>query len=156
MAHKPNAIEELIGDNPANELAAQRTAMSFDRTAMASDRTLMAGVRTSFALIGFGFTIFQFFHTLNDRYLDGAIPSGAPRRFGLTLVVLGIILLILAIMSHRADTRARRQRRSYLVESGLIRSHENRTISGALVIAVLLLLVGLVAALRLAASIGPF
>lgn len=156
MAHKPGEVTEFIGDNPSNELAAQRTAMSFDRTAMASDRTLMAGVRTSFALIGFGFTLFQFFHTLNERYLDGSIPTGAPRRFGLTLVVLGIILLALSIKGHHADTKARRQRRRYLVASGLIRTEENRPISSALVIAILLLLVGLLAALRLAASIGPY
>jgi uncharacterized membrane protein YidH (DUF202 family) len=52
---------------------------------MARDRTLLAGVRTSFALIGFGFTVFQLFQILDDRFLDGGVTPGAPRRFAITL-----------------------------------------------------------------------
>ncbi|GAA4753921.1 hypothetical protein GCM10023264_21340 [Sphingomonas daechungensis] len=156
MAHTPKPLESLIGGDNGTELAAQRTAMSFDRTALASDRTLMAGVRTSFALIGFGFTIFQFLHTLNDRFVNGSIPAGAPQRFGLTLISLGVILLVLAILSHRSQTRVRRLRREQLVERGLIRSVEDNSVNGAMVIAILLLVTGLLALLRVAASIGPF
>lgn len=156
MPNKPGPLDELIGGEIGSELAAQRTAMSFERTAMASDRTLMAGVRTSFALIGFGFTIFQFFHTLNDRYLDGGITPGAPRRFGMTLVSLGIILLVIAIYNHYQDSKMRRVRRKQLFDAKLIRSAEQQKINSALVIAILLLLTGLLAILRLAARTGPF
>ena len=156
LAHVPKPLGELIGGDISTELSAQRTAMSFDRTALASDRTLMAGVRTSLALIGFGFTIFQFFHALNDRFLNGGLPPASPRRFGLTLIVIGVILLMLAIYNHHCDTRARRLRRRSLYERNLIHSVEDKQVNSAMVIAILLLLTGLVAILRVAASIGPF
>ena len=156
MPHKPGPLDELIGDDAKTELAAQRTALAFDRTAMASDRTLMAGVRTSFALIGFGFTIFQFFHTLNDRFLEGGVTPGAPRRFGMTLVSAGIILLVIAIYNHYMDGKMRRMRRKHLFEAGLIRSAEEHKVNSAVVIAILLLFTGILAILRLAARTGPF
>ena len=156
MAHQPSPLGELINNDVSTELAAQRTAMAFERTAMASDRTLMAGVRTSFALIGFGFTIFQFFHTLNDRYLNGSMTPGAPRRFGLTLIILGVTLLVFAIWNHYTETKMRRMRRQSLFDAKLIRSVEEKKINSAVVIAILLLLTGLVAILRLAARVGPF
>ena len=156
MSNEPGALDELIGGEAGTELAAQRTALAFERTAMASDRTLMAGVRTSFALIGFGFTIFQFFHTLNDRFLDGGIEPGAPRRFAMTLVSLGIILLIIAIYNHYLDGKVRRMRRKQLFDAKLIRSAEAHKVNSAMVVAVLLLLTGLLAVMRLAARTGPF
>jgi putative membrane protein len=74
----------LIEGSSSPELAVNRTAMAVERTEMAGHRTLMAVVRTSLSLIGFGFTIFQFFHTLNTKYSEGMLPSGAPARFGLS------------------------------------------------------------------------
>lgn len=156
MAHKPASPDELIGGSVANELSAQRTAMSFDRTALASDRTLMAGVRTSLALIGFGFTIFQFFHTLNEKYLDDALPAAAPRRFGLTLIVIGVVFLTLAILNHRSETKMRRLRRQNLFDRDLIHSCEANQVNSAMVIAILLLLTGLLAIFRVGLSVGPF
>ncbi|HXG80244.1 MAG TPA: DUF202 domain-containing protein [Sphingomicrobium sp.] len=145
----------LIGGNAANELAAQRTAMAFDRTALASDRTLMAMVRTSLALIGFGFTIFQFFHTLADKF-ELAVPEAAPRRFGTSLIVLGVILLTIGILNHRRETIARRARRQRLYDSQLIHHPELQLVNGTMVVAILLLLMGLLAVLRVGLSVGPF
>lgn len=145
----------LIGGDAGTELASNRTAMAFDRTALASDRTLMAMVRTSLALIGFGFTIFTFFHTLAEKYLH-QLPPEAPRRFGGALIVLGIILLIFGILDHRADTRQRRNRRQTLFDQQLIHHPEAAKTSPTMVVAVLLLLVGLAAILRVAMKVGPF
>jgi putative membrane protein len=145
---------QLIGGDKGTELGAQRTAMAFERTALASDRTLMAMVRTSLALIGFGFTIFTFFHTLSEKYLN--LPAGAPRRFGGVLIILGVILLTLGILNHRQETKERRQRRQTLYDEGLIRHPEIVRRSATMVIAILLLLVGLVAILRMIARVGPF
>lgn len=156
MAHIPATPDNMIGGDISTELSAQRTAMSFDRTALASDRTLMAGVRTSLALIGFGFTIFQFFHTLNNKFLDGALPQAAPRRFGLTLITIGVVFLALAIFNHRSETRMRRLRRQNLFDRNLIHSCEANQVNSAMVIAILLLLTGLFAILRVGLSIGPF
>lgn len=146
---------DLIGGSASTELAANRTAMAFDRTALASDRTLMAMVRTSLALIGFGFTIFQFFHTLQDKF-DAVIPQAAPRRFGLTLIVLGIILLSIGIFNHRNESRARVARRQRLHDAGLIHHPDYGAINGTMVVAILLLLVGILAVLRVGLSVGPF
>ena len=129
--------------------------MSFDRTALSSDRTLMSVVRTSLSLIGFGFTIFQFFHKLADEILKG-MPPEAPRRFGLSLIVLGIILLTLGIFNHAHATRERRKRRQTLFETGLIHHPEIARPNSAMVIAILLLAVGLLALLRVGLRTGPF
>ena len=145
---------QLIGGDGGTELASNRTAMAFERTALASDRTLMAMVRTSLALIGFGFTIFTFFHTLSEKYLD--LPADAPRRFGGALIILGIILLTLGILNHRQETRDRRARRQALCDRQLIHHPEIVKRSATMIIAVLLLLVGLFAILRVIAQVGPF
>lgn len=146
---------DLIGGDGGSELAANRTAMAFDRTAMASDRTLMAMVRTSLALIGFGFTIFQFFHTLQDKY-GASVPEAAPRRFGLSLILLGVTLLAIGIVNHRKESAARRERRERLHAAKLIHHPELRVVNGTMVVAIFLLLVGLLAVLRVGLGAGPF
>lgn len=156
MSDLDELTASMIGGDPGTELAAHRTAMSFDRTALASDRTLMAAVRTSLALIGFGFTIFQFFHTLNEKYIGDALPVTAPRRFGLALIVLGVVMLSVGILNHRHDITSRRSRRQSLFDRGLIHSAEAKKINSATVVAILLLLVGLLAILSVAARVGPF
>ena len=144
----------LIGGDAGTELASIRTAIAFERTSLASDRTLMAVVRTSLALIGFGFTIFTFFHTLSEKYLN--LPAGAPRRFGGALIVLGVILLTLGILNHRQETKERRRQRQELFDLKLVHQPEIAKRSATMIIAILLLLVGLVAVLRVIAQVGPF
>lgn len=129
--------------------------MSFDRTALSNDRTLMSVVRTSLSLIGFGFTIFQFFHKLADQFLKG-LPPEAPRRFGLALIVLGVILLSVGIYNHAHATRERRMRRQTLFEQGLIHHPETKRPNSSMIIAILLLIVGLLAVMRVGLSVGPF
>lgn len=150
----PVDSSDLIGGDASTELASSRTAMSFERTALSSDRTLMSIVRTSLSLIGFGFTIFQFFHTLNTKYLD--LPDAAPRRFGFALISLGVILLSLGIFDHRREAQARRRRRRRLYDHKLIHQFERTRPSSAMVIAILLLLVGLAAMARVGFRLGPF
>lgn len=154
MAEEVENASQLIGGDRGTELGSQRTAMAFERTALASDRTLMAMVRTSLALIGFGFTIFTFFHTLSEKYLD--LPAGAPRRFGGALIILGVILLTLGILNHRQETKERRSRRQALFDEGLIHHPEIVRRSATMIVAILLLLVGLTAILRMIAQVGPF
>ncbi len=145
MDELPAEKSGMSADEISVELSSNRTAMSFARTAMSSDRTLMSMVRTSLSLIGFGFTIFQFFHSLSDKFVEGGLSPQAPRRFGLALIVLGVILLGLGISNHLRETKARRARRQMLFDQGLIRHAEPVKVSNVLVIAILLLLVGLVA-----------
>jgi putative membrane protein len=144
----------LIGGDPGTELSSQRTALAFDRTALATERTLMAIVRTSLALIGFGFTIFTFFHTLSEKYLQ--LPAAAPRRFGGALIILGVILLVLGILNHWQEAKARRSERQQLFELKLVHQPESAKITSSMIIAILLLFVGLIAVLRVIAQVGPF
>lgn len=154
MAQEIEPAQPLIGGDAGTELASNRTAMAFDRTALASDRTLMAMVRTALALIGFGFTIFTFFHTLAEKYLE--LPAEAPRRFGGALIILGIILLSLGILNHQKEARERRSRRRRLFDEKLLHHPESVKVSGTMVVAILLLLVGLLAILKIIARAGPF
>jgi putative membrane protein len=150
-----NPPETLIGGNVANELASQRTELSFEQAAMGSDNSLLASVRTSMALITFGFIIFEYLQKLSEEYLGGSLPAHSPRRFGLTLLVLGVVLLCLEIVRHARYQGARRQRRQELFERGLIRHPEMARLNSAMIVAVLLLLIGLSAILRVALSAGP-
>ena len=145
-----------IDRDPSVELSSNRTAMSFERTALSTERTLMSVVRTALALISFGFTIFQFFHKVSSTYVAGGLPARAPLRFGLALIVLGVIMLSLGIVNHRHETRERRDRRQRLFDEGLIHHVETARFNSAMVVAVLLLLVGIGAILRVGLRVGPF
>ena len=138
---------------PADELAARRTGMAFQRTRMAADRTLMAVMRTSLSLIGFGFTIFQFFQKLKD---SGTISHDhAPRRFGTALVVLGVALLVGGIGYHVTYMAELRRTREQLRLEGLVHAQTVFPVSLSLIVAVLLLLLGTIAAINMSLGVGP-
>jgi len=155
MDQETNPAETLIGGSIVNELASQRTELSFEQAAMSSDNSLLASVRTSMALIGFGFILFEYLQKLDDQYFGGALPAHAPRRFGLALILLGVVLLCLEIVRHRQYQNMRRQRRRELFEKGLIRHLEMDGSKSAIIVAILLLLIGLAAIFRVALSAGP-
>lgn len=156
MADDAALANNLIGGDSSTELSSHRTAMSFDRTALSNDRTLMSVVRTALSLIAFGFTIFQFFHKVSEQFLPGGLPSHAPRRFGLALIVLGIVILGFGIANHLHATRERRSRRQSLFDKGLIHHPELRKPNSALIVATLLLIVGILAVLSVGLRAGPF
>jgi len=151
----PVSPTSLIGGNIANELASQRTELSFEQAAMGSDNSLLASVRTSMALITFGFIIFEYLQKLSDEHHAGSLPAHSPRLFGAALLVLGVTLLCLEIIRHAQYRRVRRQRRQELFERNLIRHPEMDRMNSAMIVAVLLLLIGIAAILRVALSVGP-
>jgi putative membrane protein len=136
--------DALLGGDPSTELASNRTEMSFERTGAALDRTLMSVVRTSLSLIGFGFTLFQVFHSLVNK-MPGALPTHAPRNFGLALIALGVVLLVLGLLNHVASAKGLETRRARLVAIGMIRHAKPARPSTITVIAILLLLLGVIA-----------
>jgi putative membrane protein len=141
-------------DDPSTELSSRRTGMSFQRTRLSADRTLMSVMRTSLSLIGFGFTIFQFFQKLRDA---GTLAhAAAPRNFGITLVLLGILMLIVGIIYHVQFMLGLRHERTDMATSGLIHAESRFPPSLTLITAVLLLLVGLVAIMSMIFQVGPF
>ena len=69
------------------------------RTALSSEQTLMSWVRTSVSLFTFGFSIAKFFQYLAVQRQDTEL-SASPRRLGITLIGVGILMLLLAVADH--------------------------------------------------------
>jgi putative membrane protein len=142
-------------DAASVELSERRTGMSFQRTRMSADRTLMSVIRTSLSLITFGFTIFQFFqHFRESTALSGG--ERAAHHFGLSLVLLGIVMLGLGIVYHLAFMGGLRRERRAMAEAGLVHAESGFPPSLTLIVAVLLLLIGLLAVASIAFKLGPF
>jgi putative membrane protein len=128
--------------------------MSFQRTRMSADRTLMSVIRTSLSLIGFGFTIYQVFQKLYDAQVIK--HAGAPRNFGLALVVLGISMLVLGIIYQIAFMIELRHRRDQLKRQGLVHAESEFPVSLTLLIALMLLAIGVLAIISMLYHVGPF
>jgi putative membrane protein len=136
------------------ELSSRRTGMSFQRTRMSADRTLMSVIRTSLSLIGFGFTIFQVFEKLRDA---GTLKhAGAPRNFGIALVLLGILMLIGGIIYHVQFMVELRETRKAMTADGLIHGASHFPVSLTLITALILLLIGVAAIVSMVFQVGPF
>jgi putative membrane protein len=142
-------------EDPAVELSARRTGMSFQRTRMSAERTLMSVIRTSLSLIGFGFTIFQFFDHLRESNLMAGTGQ-APRTFGVTLVFLGVGMLIVGILYHVEYMRELRHERERLKLEHLIHGESAYPVSMTLIIALLLLAIGMLAIASMVFRAGPF
>ncbi|MER9401492.1 DUF202 domain-containing protein [Mesorhizobium sp. M0615] len=152
------SVELVTGQSPSDrintELSSRRTGMSFQRTRMSADRTLMSVIRTALSLISFGFTIFQVFQKLRDA---GTLAhAAAPRNFGVTLVLLGILMLIAGIIYHVLFMAGLRRERGAMRDAGLIHAETGYPVSFTLITAVILLLVGLVAISSMVFNVGPF
>ncbi len=136
------------------ELSMRRTGMAFQRTRMAADRTLMAVIRTSLSLIAFGFTIFQFFRELrHSGVLEGSAPA---RNFGISLVLLGTVMLILGIVYHVLFMLGLRRAREAMKSEGALHAESQFPPSLVLIVAVLLLLIGLTAAGSMLLHVKPY
>ncbi|WOK35910.1 DUF202 domain-containing protein [Sphingomonas sp. C3-2] len=129
------------------ELGMRRTGMAIQRTRMAADRTMMAEVRTSLSMIGFGFTIYQTFRSLADA--DMLNGGNAPRNFGLSLILLGMLILLGGIWRHIQFANELRSRRADLTAEGLIHGESRYPVSVSLIVAIGLFTVGLMAALNI-------
>jgi putative membrane protein len=141
-------------EETSTELSKRRTGMSFQRTRMSADRTLMSIIRTSLSLISFGFTIYQAFKKLQESgVLSGAAPA---RHFGVSLVLLGIGMLILGIIFHLLFMTGLRAQREEMRSAGLIYAQSQFPPSLTLIVAVILLIIGIVAAMSMVLHTGPF
>jgi uncharacterized membrane protein YidH (DUF202 family) len=128
--------------------------MSIQRTRMSADRTLMSVIRTALSMIGFGFTLYQVFQKLHEA---GAIHrAGAPRNFGLALIVLGVFLLIGGIVNHLRFAIELRGRRRAMKDAGLIYGESDYPVSITFLTALALLVVGVVAAASIILDLSLF
>jgi putative membrane protein len=87
-----------------NELSEERTKLSVERSFLAFERTLMAWLRTSLSMIGFGFTLAKFFQYLAEQR-GGAVvgrfgSTWTSDAVGLTMIVIGTVSLVLAVIQH--------------------------------------------------------
>lgn len=143
---------DLSGER--TEMSMHRTGLSFQRTRLSADRTLMSVIRTSLSLIGFGFTIYQAFEKLHDA---GSIASAAaPRNFGITLVLLGILMLVVGLIHQVQFMLELRATRRHMTESELIYGQSRFPVSFTTVTALALLLVGLAAGASMIFNVALF
>lgn len=77
--------------------------LGLQRTLLSAERTLLSWVRTAISMIGFGFSIYKFFDYL--RSSAEFARAHAPRNFGLTLIAMGTLTLILALLQHQRFLR---------------------------------------------------
>jgi uncharacterized membrane protein YidH (DUF202 family) len=143
---------DLSGER--TEMSMRRTGMSIHRTRMSADRTLMSVIRTALSMIGFGFTIYQAFQKLQEAHVLN--QAHAPRNFGLTLIVLGVVLLIGGIVNHMRFALELRGLRASMRREGLIHGETNYPVSITFLTAVALLLVGLLAIASIVLKIPLF
>lgn len=93
-------------------LAEQRTKLAVKRTYLAEERTLMAWIRTSLSMISFGFTIVRFFEYLEAERkltLGWFGRSWGPATLGLTLITIGTLALVVAVIQHHKAVKALRE-----------------------------------------------
>ena len=141
-------------DRISVELSARRTGMSFQRTRLSADRTLMSVIRTSLSLISFGFTIFQVFQKAHEAQILKS--SVAARNFGLTLTLIGTVMLLLGIVYHLQFMTGLRGERAQMKADGLIHGESAFPVSLTLITALALLAIGLFALASMVFNFGPF
>lgn len=86
------------------------TTLSIERTFLSFERTLMSWLRTALSMIGFGFTLAKFFQYMAEE--RGAPVVGrfgntwASDTVGLTMIAIGTVSLVLAVIQHWRRIRA--------------------------------------------------
>ncbi|WP_199553796.1 DUF202 domain-containing protein [Sandaracinobacteroides hominis] len=146
MTPNPSPVAATPAPGTGEILAAQRTELAMQRNRFAADRTMMAVMRTSLSMISFGFTIFSFFNTMASSDVIGhAVPDEAPGRFGLMLVVLGVLLLIAGIIGDMRYMARLRRQHAHLARTPLGEGFEPMNRSMIVAAAILLLLIGVMA-----------
>lgn len=141
----------------ADELASIRTELAFHRSRLAADRTMMAIMRTALSLIGFGFTIYTFFsNLLSSQELFARMPRQAPMRFGLALILIGVMLLILGIVADYRYMQRLKAQRVGLIARGMLPNEPEFPRSLSLIMAMVLLLFGVVVFFSILLRIWPF
>ncbi len=66
------------------------------RTAFSSERSLLSWMRTSASLYSFGFSVIKFMDFLERQQADLQLSDG-PRRLGIVLICLGLLVLVFSV-----------------------------------------------------------
>lgn len=109
MTGEVQAVQEDKQTEAAEAPRDLRLPGALVRTVLSSEQTLMAWVRTSVSMFTFGFSIAQFFQYLSLKQEDPVFSTG-PRRLGMSLICVGLLMLLLAMADHvRMIRQMRRQ-----------------------------------------------
>src|SRR5271165_5835396 len=98
-------------DDPRVGMARDRTGMAKFRTQLALDRTTLAWIRTALTMGTFGFGTVGFFRSMREKSptLEAAQMHQGAIRFGISLVVLGLVSTVAAGISHWLTLRRLRR-----------------------------------------------
>jgi putative membrane protein len=99
MSEKEKSILSLNEQIAVEVKKDLRVLTALVRTAFSSEQSLMSWIRTSVSLFTFGFSISQFFYFL-EQQKEGIQLSSGPRMMGITLICVGIIVLLFAMVEH--------------------------------------------------------
>jgi uncharacterized membrane protein YidH (DUF202 family) len=99
------ATDERMG------LAESRTKLAKFRTQMALDRTTLAWIRTTLTMATFGFGTVAFFRAVREKSPtpETIHMHQAAIRFGVALILLGVVASVLAAGSHWSTLRRLRR-----------------------------------------------
>jgi len=97
-------MTDSVAPRSSNELAEDRTRLAVERSFLAFERTLMAWLRTALSMIGFGFTLAKFFQFLAEQRGGATVgrfgATWAADTVGLTMITIGTVSLVLAVIQH--------------------------------------------------------
>lgn len=95
----------MPGDTSTAAVKPDSTELALDRTWLAHERTLMAWVRTATSMITFGFTIYKFFQFQAGKNAPVTRGFITPRDFALMMISMGLVILLMATVSHWREIR---------------------------------------------------
>lgn len=130
------------GKDRGTLLAEERTVLAVQRTAIAAERTLMAWIRTALSMISFGFSIYKFVQYLHEQ--SHGVRVATARNLGLTLIALGTLALLAAIIEYR----------QFIASLGE-KTHLSPWTT-AFIVAILMALVGVLAFIGVLTRAGPY
>ncbi|SRR6266581_1285142 len=76
---------------------------------LANERTFLAWVRTSLAIMGFGFIVERFgllLREIGTKITNAPIPSHYSSVVGITLTILGVVVMVVALLNFLQARRA--------------------------------------------------
>ena len=126
----------MNGQTTNSAIVDDRVDLAKLRTQLALDRTTLAWIRTTLTMATFGFGMVAFFRSLEEKFPtpEAVHLLESARRFGASLIILGIVATVLAGISHWLTLRRLRRNEAVILSQWPL----------SITVAMLLAVVGLV------------
>src|SRR6266566_5438616 len=105
--------ESVSGSTPLQEAPSTRSSQYLISGKvtdhLANERTFLAWVRTSLAIMGFGFIVERFgllLREIGTKITNAPIPSHYSSVVGITLTILGVVVMVVALLNFLQARRA--------------------------------------------------